>query len=208
MTTEELRDLYGYAHPPRAARDVREQGIPLRTFKVTGADGRKIAAYEFGDLSEIQDNKLGGRRVFSSRFKESLYRANNGKCDVCLERYEKRHLQVDHRIPYEVGGEVGGEDELGRYMLLCGSCNRAKSWSCEHCANWRSKKDASACRRCYWATPEGYEHIAMAPVRRLDLSWSGAQVAEFDEARNAAVEAGESLPDFVKEAIRKRVRGG
>ena len=22
------------------------------------------------------------------------------------------------------------------YMLLCGSCNRAKSWSCEHCANW------------------------------------------------------------------------
>lgn len=29
ITTEELREKYGYNHPPRAARDVREQGIPL-----------------------------------------------------------------------------------------------------------------------------------------------------------------------------------
>ena len=31
ITTEELKDTYGYNHPPRAARDVREQGIPLKT---------------------------------------------------------------------------------------------------------------------------------------------------------------------------------
>ena len=29
ITTEELKEKYGYNHPPRAARDVREQGIPL-----------------------------------------------------------------------------------------------------------------------------------------------------------------------------------
>jgi hypothetical protein len=34
ITTEELKDKYGYNHPPRAARDVREQGIPLETFRV------------------------------------------------------------------------------------------------------------------------------------------------------------------------------
>ncbi|HNU03736.1 MAG TPA: HNH endonuclease, partial [Anaerolineae bacterium] len=45
ITTEELKELYGYNHPPRAARDVREQGIPLETFRVTGSDGRKIGAY-------------------------------------------------------------------------------------------------------------------------------------------------------------------
>jgi len=28
ITTQELKDQYGYNHPPRAARDVREQGIP------------------------------------------------------------------------------------------------------------------------------------------------------------------------------------
>lgn len=29
ITTEELERDYGYNHPPRAARDVREAGIPL-----------------------------------------------------------------------------------------------------------------------------------------------------------------------------------
>jgi len=32
ITTEELKDIYGYNHPPRAIRDVREQGIPVKTF--------------------------------------------------------------------------------------------------------------------------------------------------------------------------------
>jgi hypothetical protein len=48
ITTEELKEKYGYNHPPRAVRDVRENGIPIETFRVTGSDGRKIAAYRFG----------------------------------------------------------------------------------------------------------------------------------------------------------------
>ena len=34
ITTEDLETTYGYNHPPRAARDVREAGIPLETFTV------------------------------------------------------------------------------------------------------------------------------------------------------------------------------
>lgn len=34
ITTEGLEKTYGYNHPPRAARDVREAGIPLETFKI------------------------------------------------------------------------------------------------------------------------------------------------------------------------------
>ena len=45
ITTEDLKEIYGYNHPPRAARDVREHGIPLETFRVVGSDSRKIAAY-------------------------------------------------------------------------------------------------------------------------------------------------------------------
>ena len=45
ITTEELKNTYGYNHPPRAIRDVREQGIPIEMFRVTGSDARKIAAY-------------------------------------------------------------------------------------------------------------------------------------------------------------------
>lgn len=39
ITTEELKEKYGYNHPPRAVRDVREHGISLETFRVTGSDG-------------------------------------------------------------------------------------------------------------------------------------------------------------------------
>jgi hypothetical protein len=34
ITTEELKETYGYNHPPRAVRDVREHGIPIETFRV------------------------------------------------------------------------------------------------------------------------------------------------------------------------------
>jgi hypothetical protein len=48
ITTEQLKDDYGYNHPPRAVRDVKEHGIPIEMFRVEGRDGRKIAAYRFG----------------------------------------------------------------------------------------------------------------------------------------------------------------
>jgi len=67
ITTEELRNVYGYNHPPRAIRDVREHGIPLEMFRVTGSDGRVIAAYKFGDPSKIRATQLSGRTVFSSK---------------------------------------------------------------------------------------------------------------------------------------------
>ena len=41
ITTEELKEKYGYNHPPRAARDVRESGIPIVTFRVEGGTGGK-----------------------------------------------------------------------------------------------------------------------------------------------------------------------
>lgn len=39
ITTEELENQYGYQHAPRAARDVRELGIPLVTYYVKSSDG-------------------------------------------------------------------------------------------------------------------------------------------------------------------------
>ena len=39
ITTEELKDVYGYNHPPRAIRDVREQGIPIETYRIKGEEG-------------------------------------------------------------------------------------------------------------------------------------------------------------------------
>ncbi len=38
ITTEDL-EKYGYKHPPRAVRDVREQGLPLEMFWTVSSDG-------------------------------------------------------------------------------------------------------------------------------------------------------------------------
>ena len=57
ITTEDLEKEYGYNHPPRAARDVRETGIPLETFSVKSSSGKSIAAYKFGDLNKVQTEK-------------------------------------------------------------------------------------------------------------------------------------------------------
>ena len=73
VTTEELKQL-GYEHAPRAARDVREQGIPLETFRVKGSNGRSIAAYRFGDPSQVEDklSKAAGRTALSKALKKAL----------------------------------------------------------------------------------------------------------------------------------------
>lgn len=82
ITTEELKDIYGYNHPPRAIRDVREQGIPVITFRITGSDGRKIAAYRFGDPSDIRATQLSGRTAFSSNLKEGLIEKYGSRCNI------------------------------------------------------------------------------------------------------------------------------
>lgn len=53
ITTEELKGKYGYEHAPRAARDVRERGVNLVTYRVKATDGRSIAAYKFDPLAEL-----------------------------------------------------------------------------------------------------------------------------------------------------------
>lgn len=73
VTTEELKKL-GYEHAPRAARDVRELGIPLETFYMKDSNGRRIAAYRFGDFSQSDDaiKKASGRTVLSRSLKKAL----------------------------------------------------------------------------------------------------------------------------------------
>lgn len=203
VTTEELQNLYGYEHPPRAARDVREQGIPLETFKVANSQGRKIAAYRFADPAEVRQGVLAGRKVIPKEFKQSLADLHGSRCAVCLTTMALRYLQVDHRIPYEVAGEGAGERDTKDYMLICGSCNRAKSWSCEHCPNWSRDHKPAVCKSCYWASPETYKHVAMRELRRLDVTWNHDEVGNYDYLAKLARRAGKSVAEFVKALVRE-----
>lgn len=203
ITTEELKETYGYNHPPRAARDVRENGIPLETFRVTGSDGRKIAAYRFGDISKARFNRLSGRTGLSKQIKEALISRYGCKCFIYLEEADERELQIDHRVPFEVDGEP--ELNPGNFMLLCSSANRSKSWSCEHCENWNRIKDRSICLSCYWAYPETYGHIAMRQVRRVDLLWEGDEIEIYERLKQRSARLEKDLPELVKEIIEREI---
>lgn len=208
ITTQDLKDQYGYNHPPRAARDVREQGIPLETFRVEGSDGRKIGAYRFGDPAKARFSKLQGRTVFSKELRQKLVAKDGCRCMIYLEKFPERDLQIDHRVPFEVAGDSTDVGEVpDDFMLLSGSANRAKSWSCEHCLNWRELKKAEICRECYWAYPENYVHVAMRPVRRLDIMWTGDDVDIYDEMRRRSTALQKNMPSYVKEIIREHVAG-
>jgi hypothetical protein len=205
ITTAELKDTYGYNHPPRGARDVREQGIPLETFKVTGPDGRMIAAYRLGKADAATAGKGGGRRAFPKEFRRALVERQGERCALCGWRFPARALQVDHRVPYEVAGEVAGLD-LDAYMLVCGSCNRAKSWTCEACENWRTIKDPDSCRTCMWGSPNRYSHIALEQRRTLTIAWQERDVELYDALADAAAETGRLPADYAREILKRAVK--
>lgn len=199
VTTERLKAM-GYHHPPRAAADVRELGIPLITTRVMDAEGRKVAAYAFADPGDVKGGLLDGRKTFSKELKQALIADKGAGCAVCNEKYADRYLQIDHRVPYRVGGDDADMDPQ-HFQLLCGSCNRAKSWSCENCTNYTTR-DKAACNGCYWASPTAYEHVALEQERRLTLVWSGTELEAFDLLAQRADEAGEPLEVWIKKPVR------
>lgn len=180
ITSEELKNSYGYDHPPRAVRDVREHGVPIVTYRITGNNGRSIAAYKFGDPNEISNNlsKAYGRTVLAKAIKQALIEKYGSKCFVYLENMAEAVLQIDHRVPYEIDGEQDTRD-IEVFMLLSPSANRAKSWTCEHCENW-IMKDKTFCVRCFWAHPENYDHIAGKQERMVSIVFTGDEIEDYN----------------------------
>lgn len=200
ITTEELKNRYGYSHPPRAARDVKELGIPLERVSANGTDGRKIAAYRFADPATSRIRKFGGRTGLSKKIKDALISKYGCRCFIYLEPIPEAALQLDHRVPYEVGGESATLSP-NDFMLLSSSANRAKSWSCEHCENWRNLKQRELCLSCYWAYPENYTHVALKKLRRVDLLWQGEETVLYDQLKRDAAKAKLSLSEFIKKQL-------
>jgi hypothetical protein len=191
VSTIELNKA-GYDHPPRAVRDAVELGFSLKRIKAKRDDGQSIAAYVFDD-AELDPAKTG-RVVMAKKERDGLILAKGNKCNICGAT---NNLQLDHRIPYEVAAETQ-KDEADPYQILDGSCNRKKSWACEHCENWTTLKNFDTCRTCYWANPESYTHVAMKQERRVDVVWTGGEVNAFEQLKEVAARNGRSLADEIK----------
>lgn len=179
ITTEELKEIYGYDHAPRAARDVKELGIPLVSYKVKGKNGRSIAAYKFGSLSDLSKtvSNNSGRTAFTKALKQALISHFGSRCFIYLEEMGESLLQIDHRVPYEISGDTS-EQNIEAFMLLSPSANREKSWACEHCSNW-VKKDREFCLKCFWASPESYEHIAGKPEKAIYIVFTEKEIDDY-----------------------------
>ncbi len=197
VTTEEINRA-GYDHPPRAAQDAKDLGFRIKRITVKHTNGRSIAAYAF-DEGELDPSKAG-RRALPKKDRDAIIRASGGECQLCGAEH---NLQADHRIPYEVAGEAPVGEEAP-FQVLCGSCNRKKSWACEHCQNRLEQCDPDICRDCYWAEPADYNHIAMQQQRRVDLSWIGDEVRNFERLRREANLHGRSVSDEIKNRVKRR----
>ena len=206
ISTDELQAM-GYNHPPRAIGDVRDTGVPIVTGSITSEKtGRRMAVYSFGDPDKIQEGRIGGRSAFPKAFKSALIDRYGAKDCITGAELDPRVLQIDHRIPYRIAGESAfSKLETADFMLLDGSSQRAKSWSCEHCPNFTGAKNPDVCRTCYWAFPENYKHVATRDERRLDLVWLGTEVTEHEALKAEAAKVRQELPAFVKDVLRRRV---
>lgn len=192
VTSEEINRA-GYEHPPRAVRDARELGFPITTIKVKHSNGRSIAAYIFTDSAKFDPLKVG-RLALPKKKRDEIIAKAGKQCQLCGAKHD---LQVDHRIPFQVAGEsqATGTDP---YLVLCGSCNRKKSWSCEHCENWLKTKSIGVCASCYWAEPDSFTHVATLQQRRIDLIWIGDGVKDFDRLKAQAAKHNRTLSEEIK----------
>ena len=152
------------------------------------------------------------KNKFPKEFLEQIASITNKRAKIVIEHmvqyaeaYSKTVIyKIDHRIPYQIVGDVHSERKTDDYMLLCVSCNRAKSWSCEHCSNWKEEKASEICISCYWGTPESYCHIAGKEMRRMDLQWSWEEIKHYDAIKLVAEKNNVELPEFVKEIIAQK----
>lgn len=199
FSTDDLKQL-GYNQAPRAAADVRELGIRLKTTIVKNSTGGRMARYTFAD-EPLEFNKQGRQQV-PKKLRQKLISDSNGRCDICSA---ENNLQIDHKIPYAIAGE-SDKKQVKPYQVLCGSCNRTKSWSCEHCENMKLR-DPAVCRSCYWADQKDYEHVAMRPERRIDVVWVGEETMNFDTLRKQAEKNGRTAAEEIKFLLQRSKKG-
>ena len=199
-STEDIRNA-GYEHAPRAARDVKELGIPLIKFTTKDSTGKNIAAYKFGDWDEAQQAdylaRTSGRTQLTAKLKHKLLNKYGARCHLYGEIYPPRFLQPDHRIPYEIAGDPTDMMDLDKFMLLSPSANREKSWVCEHCDNW-TMKNISMCQECYYAYPENYSHIAGKIERRVSVTFNRQDMTLYDDLVERAKADGLTCEEEIK----------
>mgnify|MGYP000432067772 CR=1 FL=1 len=195
VSTEQLSDM-GYNHPPRAIADLKEAGVLVATSSTTSRTGKRIALYTL--VPEITEGRKS-RVALPKKFREELNKAYGNRCAICSGKYENRELQADHRIPFWIAGDADNQRQED-FMPLCASDNRSKSWSCEQCDNFVSKK-IEVCKGCFWAHPESYSHVAGMQERRITITAQGKEAEALAILESEAAKSGTTGTRYALEIL-------
>lgn len=190
-TTSDLESL-GYKHAPRAVRDLRDAGIDVGKHMesyVDSATGSKKRRARY-----VIEGVRPGSRSRRTITKQTILEVKQpGRCEICRATPP---LQVDHRIPFDIGGE-SYPHVVAELMPLCPSCNRAKSWECENCDN-RQIGDKAICATCFWASPNKYTHVATRELREIRVVlYEPDDIRRYDIQRPDATQV---ISDFMRDA--------
>ena len=107
--------------------------IVVAAFKVPGAMVAIVATVAIEAVTTFlalydafpilkQEQPQRRRRATSPREKAALYHQQRGRCHGCRQRFDQRHLEVDHIVPWS----DEGSELFDNKQLLCSSCNRIK----------------------------------------------------------------------------------
>ena len=199
VSTYQLRRM-GYGHPPRAAQDLKEAGIALKTvYGKHPETGNRMGSYVLNAPAPISEGNFSGRGAIPRNLENLLYETYGVRCNLDGFEHSKRTLQADHRVPFTVAGDPDGFDPAD-WQLLCASHQRKKSFECENCPN-STEKDPEVCRTCFWAFPEEYTHVATRPERRITLVWGEEDIDLYDKLRSEAEELGTRLESLIRERL-------
>ncbi len=120
VTTERLQSL-GLSEPRRARHDAVDRGFPIRSETVTLGDGRRIASYSLASAAEVIEGRVG-RSAIPKAFRNALLQHYGGKDAITGAMLPPGVLTVDHRVPFQIGGDKGSaERDVSAFMLLDGS---------------------------------------------------------------------------------------
>ncbi len=88
-------------------------------------------------------------------------------------------------------------------MLLSPSANRKKAKFCESCENYNKLKLPEICKKCYWAYPDDYEHIALQNHKVVELLWQDNDIDNFNKIKTSAEKQNKSLQEYIKTQLNK-----
>lgn len=198
VSTYELEEL-GYNQPPRVAQDLKEAGIKLRVRNDKHPKtGNRMAVYSL-DPDQSIDFRLG-RIAFPKEFSKKLFEKYGHNCNITGTHLPANALQVDHRVPFIVRCD-GIYLNLDDFQPLSASAQRSKSWACEHCPN-KKRADVNFCKKCFWAYPENYEHVAGVEERQVVLTFQNEDVLIHAKLLDIAKKAKQTVSTIIINLLR------